>query len=77
MSGERKDLTTHDLHVLLVAMQKDLHHLTQTTNKLEREVDGLTVMAARWKGGFLVLLGIGGFLGTVLTLVMQKFIHTP
>ena len=49
------------------AMREMLFKLTEEVEELSEEVKQMRAMANRWKGGFIVLAGLGGVIGWVLS----------
>lgn len=43
--------------------------LEHEVENLQRKVDELVVIAHRWRGAFVLILGIGGFLGWLLSVL--------
>ena len=51
---------------LLVRIDERQKALTQKVDHIEKRVDDINAQAQRWKGGVVVVLGIGAFVGWLL-----------
>lgn len=49
------------------ALKEDISELKAELQTLRNEITDMKEMANRWKGGFIVLAGIGGIVGWILS----------
>lgn len=56
----------HNSDVQLGILGQKIEHLTKLVESLESDVREMKQTADRWKGGFLVIVGLGGVLTWIL-----------
>ena len=64
--GEMMGMTEGE-HIAALTVQ--VQHLTTAVERLDAAVARLTTRADRWRGGFLVVLALGGIMGWLVALL--------
>lgn len=68
-------MSDHETAVALTRLEERLAMVQKEQAELRAQVDKITEQANKWKGGFIVLLGIGGFFGTLVTSIVGKWFN--
>jgi hypothetical protein len=56
----------------LAALRVEVKHLADTVERLTERVEQLTAQANRWRGAFVVIIGLGGALSWVAQLGFDR-----
>ena len=66
MALKRKMSQSQRLEVTLAKVEERVESLQEDIKELRTEVIELRATADRWKGGFWVMMGVGGVLGVLI-----------
>jgi len=65
-------MATQDDRATLIRLDESMRQIKNDLRKMEESVASLTAQANRWKGGFWVILGLGGIAGALLPSFINK-----
>ena len=65
--GLTKKMTQNQrLEVALARLEERVEALQQDIKEMQFDVKKLNITAERWKGGFWIMMGLGGILGVII-----------